>query len=182
MHDNHFQLEPTSIRLKKDIGNLALFPEPDGTFKLDSILYYSFRVEGVVALPTGVNEGPSTSSPSSVNVRTAITGPPIFRSVASHRSRRSDSLSAEQPTARVKIIKANVLTDTKGSVSMQHISQLFVEVNDSTANVPYLLQAVKDNFGAGYILVTTNGSEIEEGADNRYIYIYYRFTSLFSVL
>ena len=119
MHDNHFQLEPTSIRLKKDIGNLALFPEPDGTFKLDSILYYSFRVEGFVALPMGVNEGTSISSSSSVNIHTAITGPPVFRSVASHQSRCSDGLSVEQPTAtRFKIIKANILTDTKGSVSM----------------------------------------------------------------
>ena len=47
---------------------------------------------------------------------------------------------------------------------MQHLSQLFIEVNDSTANVPYLLQAVKDNFGSGYVLVSSNSLQIEEGA------------------
>ena len=126
MSDNHFQLEPTSIWLKEDTGNRALFPEPDGTFNMDSVVYHSFRVEGVVALPTGASEGPSTSSQSSVNVRTPSTGPPVFRSVTSHRSRRSDSLSAEQPTARVKIIKANLLTDTRGSATICNIFRSYL--------------------------------------------------------
>lgn len=44
------------------------------------------------------------------------------------------------------------------------MGQLFVDVNESTANASYIRSVVQTKWGSQYVIVTTDGQEIEDNS------------------
>ena len=65
----------------------------------------------------------------------------------------------------LRVIKAEpIQTRHKKKIEFKEISQIFVELEEATANVNYILGVVKRKWGPNYIIVTSDGLPIEEGS------------------
>ena len=75
--------------------------------------------------------------------------------------------SKKGSSINVKIIQGTI--KNKGSSvssrpDIKHISQTFVDINESTANVMYLSHVIKQLWGSHYVLITADGMRIEDSS------------------
>ena len=97
----------------------------------------------------------STSSGSRV-LSVPSTVPPIFKS----------KVGGSSSSISVKIAYATMKRNgTKCEFRKLH--QAFIKVGESTANVSYLTEAVKEKWGKDLILVTADGMPIEDSSGTR---------------
>ena len=161
-----FSLLPRSVWLKTEYTSLAVFPDDSGLFVVTGAQCYSFLVEGapLQQVPTAPNRsGPSYASHGANAISLAVSNgssssvtPPAFKSV---------SAKGKTPQAStIKVTKAAMIQSSAGKITFEKEGQLFVEVTEDTATVPYISAAVKREYGDGYILVTTDGLEILDRA------------------
>lgn len=160
-----FHVDPASVWLIDDMDGTAYFPEPDGFF------------QGLASLHAFNVEGPDNAESSNATTRSTFSSTPIgrpaFRSVISNKSsssKNSHGSSGSTETYRLRITKA-VMTRTdcgaggsnsKSRPSFTKLKQDFFIIEESTANVPYILKVVRERWGQSYILVGNNGLEIED--------------------
>ena len=65
----------------------------------------------------------------------------------------------------VKIVQASVKKSASGGrPDFKPLSQAFVDITESTANVMYLSHIIKEKWGADYVLITADGMRIEDGS------------------
>ena len=51
-----------------------------------------------------------------------------------------------------------------GCPEFQSVSQMFVDVTESTANVMYLTHIIEEKWGSDYLLVTSDGIKVEDSS------------------
>ena len=84
---------------------------------------------------------------------TVSTTPPVpFRSVI-HSGKKGIS---------VKIVQAHLGFTSGGKPRFQPVGQVYVPVQETTANVPYVLSAIQQEFGQSYVIVTADGIELQD--------------------
>ena len=67
-------------------------------------------------------------------------------------------------SVNVKIVKATMKPGVNGRPEFTPVTQTFVDVTESTANTTYILNAVQRKWGAQYVIVTSDGLQIEDGS------------------
>ena len=70
----------------------------------------------------------------------------------------------------VKVVQATMKRSSSGRLEFMPISQTFIDVTESTANVNYLSHAIKMKWGDEYELVTSDGIRIEDSSGTHGIY------------
>ena len=149
------QVEPSSVWLKEEFGSRAFFPENDGSFHIQPILSMngSLKVEGVPFESQTPQHLTKTVLPS-IATYTPI---PAFRSVTAHRQTGGKSVS-------VKIVQSRLSFTESGKPTFEKIGQMFVDVGEGTATVPYIQSTMRAEFGSNYTLVTNDGLELHDSA------------------
>ncbi len=155
------QVNPSETWLRDDCDGTAFFPLDDGNFNLSSL--------GVSSYATLVVEGPALSAsvlprssilprqPPSVTVSSTPTSsplpPPAFRSVTAPKRMASFSL---------KVVKATMCRQGKRKPEFQPISQTYLDLIDSTANLEHIHSIVQRRWGTEYTIVTNDGLPLED--------------------
>ena len=155
------QVNPSETWLRDDCDGAAFFPQENGNLNLGSL--------GVSAYATLVVEGPALSAStlprsntlpcqqSSVTVSstpsTSSLPPPSFRSVTAPKRGANFSL---------KVVKATMCRQGKRKAEFQPISQTYLELVESTANLEHILGIIQKRWGTEYTLVTSDGLPLED--------------------
>lgn len=79
--------------------------------------------------------------------------PPSFRSVTAPKRVASFSL---------KVVKATMCRQGKRKAEFQPISQTYLELVESTANLEHILSIIQKRWGTEYTLVTSDGLPLED--------------------
>ena len=156
-----FQTSPADAWLRDEVTDAAYFPLDDGTFDLS---------DGVTSITTLVVEGsvsrsslppPCPFRSQSVSITPPISSnlPPTFRSVTAPRRTQSFSL---------KIVKATMVRS--GVKRKPKFQQIYVELVESTANLEHVLNIVQNRWGAHFVLVTSDGLQLEESSATQGVY------------
>ena len=164
--------------LRNEEDNKAYFPTETGRFRLDGSFLYGcvLIVEGPDLPPqAGLNSARTVSSTAASNGSGASasfqsnpTPPPLFRSVIPNKGK-------EGTTFPVKIVKAKMVSCKTGKVDFSAISQMHIDLNESSANVEHVLEEIRKRWGEEYNLVTVDGLKLEDCEGNRGIVsIYFR--------
>ena len=161
-----FHVSISEVWLKDDITGKAYFPGEDGSFHLADIAeYITLTVEGPdlsqsTSLPRRANPFQRSSlysaSSSTVSSTPSGTSPatPIFRSVVAPR---------KGSTFCVKIVKAKVKKGgNRKKPEFLPISQAYIELTESTANLDHISSMVKRRWGDQYVIVTSDGIQLED--------------------
>ena len=148
------QVEPSSVWLKEEFGSRAFFPENDGSFHIQPIVSMNgcLKVEGVPLESQTPQHLAKTVLPS-----IATTPIPAFRSVTAHRQTGGKSVS-------VKIVQSRLSFTESGKPTFEKIGQMFIDVGEGTATVPYIQSTMRAEFGSNYTLVTNDGLELHDSA------------------
>ena len=145
------QLDPLTVWLREEFGNRAFFPDSSNVkFDLPNDivrLSISLVVEGADPAVPGTSSSAVPVATPSVSAR-----PSFF------------STGGKRQTLNVKIIQASMKRNVGGKVEFVHLSQTFVSITESTANVDYVASVVQRRWGSGYVLVTGDGLEIEDSS------------------
>lgn len=85
------------------------------------------------------------------------------QSIIAHSGKWS-SISIAKPTsiANVKVVQAKFKKLPNGWPDFTILSQTFVEIYETTPNVTYLSSVIKEKWGAEYLLVTSDGLQIND--------------------
>ena len=152
------QVNPCETWLRDDCDGTAFFPQDDGSFDFDSL--------GVSAYTTLVVEGPALAtpvvsscmsnlprpSPSATVSATPTSIPPSFRSVTASKRQLSFSL---------KVVKVTMCR-RKNKPEFQPVTQTFIDLVDSIANLEHILSIIQRRWGSEYIIVTNDGLPLED--------------------
>ena len=133
-----FNVSPLDVWLSDDIDDQVFIPELDGSFQ-GLPQFHTFIVEGTNDFDN------QTLALSSCTPRRPVPVP-TFRSVLA-------SASKKVPIFRVKVVRAHMTWDGKSKPSFATTQQIYVEVQESTANATYILGEVKERWGPSYVLV-----------------------------
>ena len=76
----------------------------------------------------------------------------------------SRAVTRRVQTVIVKIVKATMTTGLNGKPEFTPLTQTFVDVTESTANTNYILNAVQRKWGSQYVIVTSDGLQIDDGS------------------
>lgn len=154
-----FQVDPATVWLQDDVDDTAYFPSEEGTFSnLQSS--QGFYVEGpAISRSSGI---PGCSSVSLTSTPPPPLPPSQFKSVVPV-AKRSSPMNGN--FVRVKVIKADMQWNGKTNKPVFTPShQTYVEVQESTANVDYIKNNIRRQWGDNYILVTNDGLELEDSS------------------
>jgi len=126
----------------------------------------SLVVEGQSSIPPT----PPTSS-SRVITATGTSRPATGGPIVPLGGRKCSSVN-------VKIVQALFKRSPSGRVEFKPVSQCFIDVNESTANVMYLNHAIKEKWGSEYTLVSSDGLRIEDSSGTQGMCAEYIYSSL----
>ena len=70
---------------------------------------------------------------------------------------------------QMQVVKASLTWSNKGKAEFHPTNQTWVDINESSATLEYILSCVRDKWGEDYVLVTLDGIEIEEASGILYI-------------
>ena len=152
-----FQVDPADAWLKDEYDGISYFPNEDGNFDLSSSSINSFStliVEGPILSSRGSNllrpsvTLSSTSTPPTMSY--ILPPPPPFCSVITPRRAQTFSL---------KVVRAKLTSGRKAT--FEPLSQMYIELVESTANLDYIHSILQRRWSAGYTIVT-NGIELED--------------------
>ena len=155
------------VWLRDESDDSGHFPESeDGSFTLSGISpFATMIVEGpllVSGFPPraqgtrGQSLAMMASTSSSVKVASATPPPPIYRSV----------VAPKRVAITVKIVKARMKIPKKGSGNpeFESLSQMYVELTETTANIAHVTDMVRKQWGTEYYIVSAEGIEIADSA------------------
>ena len=168
-----FQVEPEDAWLQDDLNGRAYFPNEEGLFEGLDRNYQALVVQGT-SLPGIFSRMQSqipASSPGSAGVPSSLPSPPTFRSVL------STSSGTRKASYCLKIVKATLSWQGNKAI-FKHIVAGFIEIDENTAKVDYILKEVKRMWGDLYIIVTNEGlqlvdSEATQGILCTFYVLYY---------
>lgn len=149
------QLDVDSVWLRKagvGAGRQAFFPDPrNQRFNFTSDVGYfvnHFVVEGnSPRAPT-----PTTRAVVAGSSRMTSRGPGTVIPVG------------RKSSVNVKIVQASMKKSVSGCPDFKPLGQMFIDINEATANVNYLSHAVKEKWGNEYVLVTSDAIKIEDSS------------------
>ena len=95
---------------------------------------------------------------------TATDGGRVFSTTGSRPIVPPGASTTKKASVNIKIIQARMARKANGRPEFEPLSQTFVDVTDSTANVMYLTHIIKEKWGSMYVLVTNDGMRIEDGS------------------
>ena len=61
-------------------------------------------------------------------------------------------------------MQSNISKLSFGKLDFEKLGQIFVEVNESTANVDFITAYIQRKWGYDYVLVTNDGLRVEDSA------------------
>ena len=179
------QLQPTSIWLRSAYFRRVFLTNESGDFDLTSVTEYSgLEVEGV-AITTHADQpqlsatsltlssmGPSgndSPGPSSVGFTSVINGrPPTARTRTSARKRKFSNPILAVSSFTLKVVVARIVSGNEEKIPVfQKYDQVFIPMEESSATLPFVLAAVRDQVGDEYIIVTPDGLEVRDSAGTR---------------
>eukprot|EP00731_Ephydatia_muelleri_P035416 Em0122g4a len=180
-----FQLQPTSVWLRSAYSRRVFLTNESGDFDLTSVTEYSvLEVEGV-AITTHADQpqlsatsltlssmGPSgndSPGPSSVGFTSVINGrPPTARTRNSARKRKFSNPILAVSSFTLKVVVARIVSGNEEKKPVfQKYDQVFIPMEESSATLPFVLAAVRDQVGDEYIIVTPDGLEVRDSAGTR---------------
>ena len=145
------QLDPATVWMREEFGSRIFFPDVTNTcFELP------VNAECLIVEGTATVQGPSSAS-SGVQVVTAVT--------TGHTSANRPFFSSNQKksqTFNVKVVQASLKWLPNGRPEFKQLGQLFVDINEATANVQYVQSVVQNRWGPDYILVTADGLQLDD--------------------
>ena len=135
-----YQVEPEDAWLQDDLNGRAYFPNEKGLFDGLDRNYQALVVQGT-SLPGIFSRIQSqmsvlASSPGSARVPSSLPSTPAFRSVL------STSSGTRKASHRLKIVKATLSWQGNKAI-FKHIVAGFIEIDEKTAKVDYILKEVK---------------------------------------
>jgi len=102
---------------------------------------------------------PPPRPPSSVTVTStphpSTLPPPVFHSVTAPSYRRGATFS-------LKVVKATMLRKGRGKPDFEVSSQVYIELTEATAYLDYIVEVIHKHWGTEYILITSDGLELED--------------------
>ena len=69
-----------------------------------------------------------------------------------------------EPTLSLKVVQATMQQSPGGKPEFTRLSQAFIDITDSTANVPFITSVIRSKWGSEYVLVTADGLQIEDSS------------------
>ena len=102
-----------------------------------------------------VATAPYTPGPSSTSYQTQHPSQPSYKPILG--SRKKDETN-------VKVVKATMVKLPNGKAKFTTESQTFVKLTESTANVPFISNAIQSIWGKKYKLVSNDGLEIQDSS------------------
>eukprot|EP00731_Ephydatia_muelleri_P007940 Em0004g278a len=179
------QLQPTSVWLRSAYSRRVFLTNESGDFDLTSVTEYSvLEVEGV-AITTHADQpqlsatsltlssmGPSgndSPGPSSVGFTSVINGrPPTARTRTSARKRKFSNPILAVSSFTLKVVVTRIVSGNEEKKPVfQKYDQVFIPMEESSATLPFVLAAVRDQVGDEYIIVTPDGLEVRDSAGTR---------------
>lgn len=155
-----FRIVPSELWLRERYGSRVFFPSQNGLFQLDTVEEFThLEVEG-----GEVNVSPSgTSSASVSSTPTQGTGskryPGFSPVLATHSTKKTST------TFNLKVIRGQIDEFLpSGRPTFLKLGQIFIELCESTANMPYVSEKVKNEFGNDHVLVSADGLEITDSS------------------
>lgn len=149
--------------LRQEYGRKLFFPDRSGSFNLGRLLdcgegtsrgFYALLVEGT-PLTNPLQDDSNPTPPCVVAQDTNSNPPPLFKSTKKN----------EAPVAfNVKIVKSTLIKLPNGKVDFDRQEQVHISVNESSANVHTITNAVQAKWGASYIVVTGDGLPVDDSA------------------
>ena len=138
---------------------MAYLPRQDGTFDLSDVSQYSMlTVKGpLLSSPLPLRTS-NTARSMSVSSTPSLPGPSHTPPSGFH----SVVAPKRLPTFSIKIVKANIVNAFRRKPEFVSISQTFVELTESTANLTYVLGVIHKRWGQQYTLVTNDAIELTD--------------------
>ena len=148
--------------LKEQFGRRAYFPDENKKFTFSSHAghgIYTLIVEGApyqhqtgASVPVGV---PMVAGPSSG--QSTVPQQPLYKPVGGSGKNRD-------PTLSLKVVQATMQQTPGGKPEFTRLSQAFIDITESTANVPFITSVIQAKWGGEYVLVTADRLQIEESS------------------
>ena len=155
-------MNPAESWLKDELDGTVYFPMPNGNFDLREQRispYATLTVEGPDFRGPLPPPRPLSTSLSSTQLSSDAAGSsglqqtsPNWRSVISPK---------RLPTFNLKVVKAEMKKIGK-KIEFTPISQTFIELIDSTANLENITGIIQRRWGSNYVLMTQDGLKLEE--------------------
>ena len=86
---------------------------------------------------------------------TNTSAPPVFKSTRKNEGSASFN---------VKIVKATMIKQPGGKVDFDKQEQIHVNIDESSANVHTITNAVQSKWGTSYVVVTGDGLPVDDSA------------------
>ena len=80
-----------------------------------------------------------------------------------HSQRRTFSTKKTNTSVSVKIVKAS-FSFKNGKAEFQKLGRTFISVSEATANVIYISSVIRQKWGEDYVLVTSDGLQLEDSS------------------
>ena len=133
--------------LKQEYGRRCYFPDHTGQFDFDVEVGESvvcLTVEGAPLHQTTTTISPSTSSHSGSQ--------PFYKPIGYKK----------ETTFNVKVVRANMTKLSNGKVEFERLEQTHISLNEHTANVNTVTNAVQSKWGGDYVVVTGDGLPVDD--------------------
>ena len=147
----HLQLDSKTVWLRQEFGKRCYFPDHNGYFNFDCDVgqcVYLLVVEGAPPHHTHSQSVPVASSfanPEPANI-TNDPGPssrPFYKPILAAK---------KEHVFNVKVIKATMNQLSNGKVEFDRLEQTFVSIDESSANINTITNAVQKKWGATTLL------------------------------
>ena len=155
LHILILQLNVQTVWLKQEFGRRCYFPYQSGNFQFDHDVghtVFALMVEGA-PIQSVLCTTPSTNPTNST---------PFYK----------PSGSKKDLTFNVKVVKANMRRLPNGKVEFEKIEQTHISIDDRSANVHTVNNAVQSKWGPDFFVVTGDGLEVDDSTGTQGIYIY----------
>ncbi len=146
------QLDPQTVWLKQEFGRRCYFPDQSGQFNFDQEVGESvlrLAVEGAAVNQT-VQTIPCASPATNPNPNNA----PYYKPIGSKKD----------TTFNVKVVKAKMNKLPNGKMEFERLEQTHISLDDRTANVNTVMNAIHLKWGADYTVVTGDGLEVDDSS------------------
>lgn len=102
---------------------------------------------------------------SSTSQQAVLPGPIVGSSSSRFPSRFSPVVqSRKEGRCSLRIVQADVSFDDSKKPVFSKTGQVFIDINDTTANINYITSVVQQTFGTDYVVVTADGLKIYDSA------------------
>jgi len=149
-------VNPTEVWLKGECDHKPFFPDDSGSFA-DALSQHSMTISSTAQSSGGGSSSMYKSNPV-----------PVFKSVIPKSTKAAHSL---------KVVKAKLEWLKTGKPDFSSESQIFIDINEETATVEHIAQAVKDRWGPNYSLVTIDGLKLEDSEGTKGTYNIYKYNN-----